>query len=187
VTELWMIRHGQTDWNKAGRYQGQADIPLNDTGFMQAREAADRLVQVEIPISEVYSSSLMRARQTAEVIASRLAVPLRIDPALCEISQGEWEGRHYSEVIGHYQQMAAEPEMDPVQWRAPGGESVAEVSQRVYAAAKKISHHHADERVLLVMHALAMAALLCMLRGISLREVYDHLPGHAVIEIVQLE
>jgi len=186
VTELWLIRHGQTDWNKAGRYQGQADIPLNDTGFAQARDAAEKLAKMGIPFAAVYSSSLARARQTAEVIAERLCIPLHLDPGLREISQGEWEGRAYTEVISHYTQIAALPEMDPVRARAPGGESVAEVVQRVAGVVEAISRRHPGERLVVVMHALAMATLLCTVRGISLREVYDHLPGHAALEVVSI-
>ncbi len=121
---------------------------------------AEQLAAQTISFAAVYSSDLPRARQTAEILAQRLDIPLKIEPGLREISQGEWEGRSYREVIGHYNQLAASPEIDPAQFHAPGGESVAEVARRVTCAVEGIVALHPGQRLLVVSHALAIAALV---------------------------
>ena len=90
------LRHGQTDWNAQGRIQGHTDMPLNETGLAQARAAAERLVDQSI--DAIVSSPLIRARRTAEIVAERLRLPLRLDPELMERSFGRFEGRILAEV-----------------------------------------------------------------------------------------
>jgi probable phosphoglycerate mutase/uncharacterized phosphatase len=84
------LRHGQTDWNLEGRFQGHTDIPLNATGLAQAHGAAERLARQ--PITAIVSSPLVRASKTAAIVAERLGLPLHIDPELMERSFGRYEG-----------------------------------------------------------------------------------------------
>ena len=90
MTEIWIVRHGQTDWNVEGRYQGQADRPLNAVGLAQAQQAAEQLRGRDF--AAIYSSDLQRARVTAEIIAGQLGLPVQVDRRLREVNQGEWEG-----------------------------------------------------------------------------------------------
>ncbi len=87
---FYYLRHGQTDWNREGRDQGQQDIPLNDHGLLQAQHAAS-LLENE-PITAIFSSPLSRARRTAEIVNEALRLPLTIIDDLTEIGFGEWEG-----------------------------------------------------------------------------------------------
>jgi len=96
MTHLILIRHGETDWNVEGRYQGQADPPLNARGRVQALRLADGLASSGI--ETLYTSPLQRARQTAEIVAQRLNVPVHIEPRLVEIHQGDWQTRLRSEI-----------------------------------------------------------------------------------------
>ena len=94
MTTLLLVRHGETDWNRDGRWQGQSDTPLNELGRRQARELAEQLDGVDV----VYSSDLARARETAEILAERAGVEVRLDPRLRERGFGAWEGLTLAEI-----------------------------------------------------------------------------------------
>ena len=89
MTTLLLVRHGETDWNRDGRWQGGSDTQLNDLGREQARALADEL---DGNIDVVYSSDLARARETADIVAAKLGLEVRVDPRLRERSFGSWEG-----------------------------------------------------------------------------------------------
>ncbi len=185
MTELWLIRHGQTDWNLEGRYQGQSDIPLNATGLSQAEAFAASLDGQ--PFSALYSSDLRRAAQTAAAIARRTGLAVIPEPRLREIHQGQWQGRTLDEVRAVYNESAQAKrwQIDPEAARAPGGESVLEVSQRMAQAADSIARAHPGQRVLVVSHGLALATLVCQAAGIPLSEVYSHIPDNTQAKIIQ--
>ena len=177
MAQLVLIRHGQTDWNLEGRYQGQADIPLNATGLAQAEVLAEKLDGQAW--AGLYSSNLQRALQTAQVISTRLGLAVQIDTRLREICQGEWEGQLYRAVVERYSRVAEGVPIasrTPADVRPPGGESVAEVAERLAAAADDIARRHPDQPVLIVGHGLALTTLICRVRGIPLGEVYAHIP-----------
>jgi broad specificity phosphatase PhoE len=171
MTELHLIRHGQTDWNLAGRYQGQSDIPLNAAGLTQAQSLALSLSGQRF--DALYSSDLQRAHQTAQALAQILNLPIHVRRGLREISMGAWEGRLLAEVsLGYTQNKSPDA-------RAPGGESVAEVAARMALSAAEITRAHPHGRVLLVSHGLALATLVCQANRIPLEQVYEHIPDNA--------
>jgi probable phosphoglycerate mutase len=184
MTELWLVRHGQTDWNLEGRYQGQADIPLNATGLAQAGAFAAGLAGRTF--AALYSSDLQRAFQTAAPIALQTGLPVIADPHLREIFQGEWQGRTLVEIRAAYSESAQAHRgtIDPAAARAPGGESVLEVSQRMAEAATQIALAHPRGAVLVVSHGLALATLICLARHIPLAEVYAHIPENTQAAII---
>jgi broad specificity phosphatase PhoE len=188
ATLLWLIRHGETDWNRDGLYQGQADIPLNATGLEQARETAGELGRIDVSFAAIYSSPLLRARQTAEVTAQRMGMGVREDKRLMEIHQGEWTGKDYRSVVVQFgDPLKADGIRDTVHDRAPGGESVAEVAERMRAAADDISSSHTDEQVLIFTHGLALATLYCQAKGIALEQVYRHIPQNGQVTVIEWE
>lgn len=182
MTELWLIRHGQTDWNVAGRYQGQADIPLNETGLAQAAALAAQLNGK--PFSAIYSSDLMRTRQTADALAAHTGLPVRLDSRLREIHQGDWEGLYIKDVVAAHPEARSEFLSNPGAARAPGGESVLEVSNRVIAAVHDIAANHPHGRVLVVSHGLAIATLICKAENMALSSVYSLIPDNASPKII---
>lgn len=99
MTELWLVRHGETDWNRQGLFQGHAGISLNETGLEQAQATAASLAQSGKDFAALYSSPLSRALQTAKETARQLDMPIRLDERLREINQGEWTGKNYKMVV----------------------------------------------------------------------------------------
>ena len=146
MTTILLARHGETEWNRIGRYQGWADPPLNDTGREQAVALAEQLRAT--PFDAVYSSDLRRARETAEIVAAPHGVPVVVEPGLREVNVGEWSGLTRAEVERRF----------PGGER-PGGETREEHSARVLAAAERIARRHPGERILLVSHGGTMRAL----------------------------
>lgn len=178
-TELWLVRHGQTDWNIERRFQGHTDIPLNTQGIEQARKLAAFLNGSRIPA--VYSSDLTRALKTAEILAEGRNIPVFQDPRLREINMGSWEGRTWPDVNEHLTGEMEQLNADPVFGRAPGGESLAEVAERLKAAADEITARHPGQTVLIVSHGLSVGALNCLANGIPLALAREKIPENCTI------
>lgn len=177
MTTLYLIRHGQTDWNLEGRYQGQADVPLNATGRAQAEALATQLQGRTF--MALYTSDLQRARETADILARVVALPVQGEPRLREINQGEWEGQLVTAIKTRYTELWAQRTTDPANLRPPGGETVAEVAARMYAALDDIAYAHPNESVLIVSHGLALATVLCRVQNFPLAQAYQHIPENA--------
>lgn len=179
MTVLWLVRHGQTDWNLTGRWQGQtSDAPgLNDMGRTQALSACDQWTDVSF--SAIYSSDLLRARQTAELIAKSLDLTVTLEPRLREMNLGAWEGMLSDEIEAQYPQELAERAQNPFQARAPQGESPAEVAERVIAAVNETAIKYQNKSVLIVAHGISLAVIICRAQGIPLDKVYEYLPENA--------
>lgn len=146
MTTILLARHGETEWNRTGRYQGWADPPLNETGRAQARLLAEQLRST--PFDAVYSSDLRRARETAEIVAAPHGVPVVVEPGLREIDVGEWSGLTRAQVEARF------PDDE-----RPGGETRQHHTARVLAAAERIARAHPGQRILLVSHGGTMRAL----------------------------
>lgn len=157
MVRLILIRHGETEWNTIGRYQGQADPPLNSRGLAQAHEVADQLK--DVGLQYLFSSPLQRAYQTAQIIAKALGIPLRTESRLMEIHQGQWQERLRSEIERLYPEMFHRWQSEPWTVTPPGGESLFEVQDRVYAALDEIIAHHQNHCVGLITHRIPIALI----------------------------
>jgi broad specificity phosphatase PhoE len=178
-TDLWLVRHGQTDWNLTGRWQGQAsDAPgLNDTGHAQVLTIYEQLKGIKF--SAIYSSDLLRARQTAELIAELLGLPVILEPRLREINLGVWEGMPSNLIEAKYPKELAARARNSFYERAPNGESPREVADRVLMAINEIANKHPDESVLIVAHGISLAVIICHSEGFPMEDVYQHIPDNA--------
>jgi probable phosphoglycerate mutase len=163
VTTILLARHGETDWNREGRFQGFADPPLNDTGRAQGAGLAAELVDVEL--AAVYSSPLRRAFETAEFLAAphRLA-PIALE-ALREVDVGSWQGLTREEVEARFPEQFA-------RWLDYGqgwqdGEGYDEMARRVVAALLQLAATHDGERILVVTHGGPIRAAFAFADGSS--------------------
>jgi uncharacterized phosphatase len=149
MTNLYLVRHGETDWNKARRIQGSTDIPLNDTGRSQAAMTGQLLARRDWDL--IVASPLSRALETAQIIAAEVGLPEPIqNTAFVERRYGEAEGLDHREVDSRY------PGATPV----PGRESRTEVMDRVVPALLAIAADHPGEDVIVVSHGGVIKAVL---------------------------
>ena len=156
---------------------GQSDIPLNDTGRAQAVVLSQKLQGY--PFASLYSSDLKRARETAETIATALHVPVTSDPRLREINQGEWEGQLVDTIKARYADLWLQRSANPAKIRPPGGETVGELAERVQLVLDDIAHIHPEDSILIVSHGLALATVICKVRGIPVGQAYHVIPENA--------
>jgi broad specificity phosphatase PhoE len=132
--EIFVLRHGQTEWNKAGRYQGRQDSPLSDHGRAQARRQGQILARELAGRGDLsaYCSPQGRALATAKLALKDVNPQPRIDARLCEIAFGEWEGLTFADIATGWPERVLVFENEPFQWnfQAPGGESFDQISER---------------------------------------------------------
>ncbi len=185
MTRLYLIRHGETDWNVEGRWQGQADVPLNARGREQAQRVARALR--DVPFAAIYSSDLSRARETAEALARVVGLPVREDPRLREIHQGEWQGMLVGEIQARYAGQFARRRSDPLRVAPPGGETVAQVRDRVVRAVDEIIAKHPCETVAVVSHGFAIAVILAHFRHHPIDEVWEMIPENGAWQVIEVE
>ena len=164
TTELAVIRHGQTEFNVRGLYQGHTDSPLTDEGVAQARLLAPRLHSLG-GSPTIYCSDLGRARHTAELLAAP-GSRIREDAGLRERSLGTFEGLSRAEITEQYPDArtsngAANPEYTP-----PGGETLGELTERIVRALNQIAGNHVGERVIVVTHGGAATAFARHVLGV---------------------
>ncbi len=151
TTLLTMIRHGHTTWNAQGRYQGNAPIPLSDRGRAQAACLAEALAQ-ENTIRAIYSSDLVRCRQTAEPLGMALGLPVQFDARFRETHYGRWQGMTLDEIKAYDSEALLAYQADPFTVPVPEGESQQMLQARVVAALKEALHQHAGDHLVLVTH-----------------------------------
>ncbi len=176
MTRFILIRHGETDWNIEGRWQGQADVPLNERGREQAVQTAHALD--DIKFAAIYSSDLSRARETAEALASVMKLNVQFDVRLREIHQGEWQGLLISEIRARYADAIRLRMIDPRSVVPPGGETTSQVMERVVAAIEDIRPKYFGQTVAVVSHGFAIACLLTHYRNLPIERVWDLIPGN---------
>ena len=163
MTKFCLIRHGQTDWNLEGRYQGQSNVSLNQTGREQAHSVAQKINKHKFEL--IYTSDLDRAKETSGIIAAELNIPIEVDPRLREINQGEWEGKHVDVIKNLFSEMWKLRTVSASNIRPPGGETVEEVGARVYAALNDIAAQYPNGQIIIVSHGLALATVICKVKN----------------------
>jgi broad specificity phosphatase PhoE len=163
VTTILLARHGESDWNRAKRWQGHADRPLTESGRAQSRELAERLAETEL--DAVYSSDLRRARETAEVVAETKGLEVTVLSDLREVDVGSWSGLTRTEAEQQFPDAYR-------RWVAGGegwddGETYQQLSVRVLRAVQTIAADHPGDRVLVVAHGGSIRAIHAAALGVD--------------------
>ncbi len=159
TTILTLIRHGHTDWNALGRYQGSAPIPLSQRGLAQAARLVDAL-RPGPQIDAAYCSDLARCRQTIAPLAAAFGLPVTHDSRLREVDYGHWQGLTRAEAAAWDSAAFAAYSADPENVAIPGGESQRMLASRVLAALGDILAAHSGGHILVVTHGGPIRAIL---------------------------
>lgn len=168
ATSVFLIRHGQTLWNKERRFLGRSDIPLDNIGHEQAMNLSTALA--EVPFTHVYSSPLTRARQTAEALTKARGLTAILSPGLTELNQGELEGLHGALLPEHFPDFYTQWKTDPTHVRIPGGETLAECHARSSEALfSLLASHSTTDCIAVVSHKVAISSILCEIMGLPPR------------------
>lgn len=188
--ELHLIRHGETNWNKERRVQGQSDSHLTDLGTQQAKEFGQRIAHLEF--DKIYCSSSLRTRQTAEYAFPELATEIKYLDELREIFLGPWEGHLYEDLA------QSEPESHGHFWEQPhlfqlsGAESFFELQQRAIDAVAEIEAAHRTDsvsgrKVAIVSHGALIKSYLCHVEGRSMDQLWApprmHNCAHSIVAL----
>ena len=185
TTELLVVRHGETVFNRRGLYQGHADSPLTATGEAQARRLAPRLAALDCSAT-VYCSDLGRARRTADLLAST-AQRVCEDPGLRERGYGIFEGLSRPAIAQRYpEDWAASLSGDP-DYAPPGGETATELLERIVATFDRIARDHADQRTVVVTHGGVVTAFARHVLGIPLNALRRFDIGNTSLSLFYLD
>ena len=164
VTRLLIIRHGQSVWNREGIIQGQRDIELSLLGLQQAEAMANRLRDARL--DAIYSSPLLRARQTAAALAGSHHLPIHLDADLVEIHHGAWEGLTETDVERQFGDLLHLWRTRPATVQMPGGEHFQQVKARSIAAVARIAAAHPRQSVAVVTHDVVVRAVIAHVLGL---------------------
>jgi probable phosphoglycerate mutase len=181
---LLLVRHGETDWNREGRFQGQIDIPLNERGLAQAAAARDFLAGV--PIQRAWSSVMARPRRTAEVILeAHPGVELATTEGLVEIGHGLWEGRLEQEIAAQWPELLADWKAAPHTEQMPEGETIHDVRERSLASWLAIASSLRDgETGIVVAHDAVNKTILCELLGLGPAHIWAVKQGNGGVTVI---
>jgi phosphoserine phosphatase len=180
-----LVRHGETDWNRAGKFQGQIDVPLNDNGRNQASLAAEFLKTIEIDFA--FTSPMSRPKETAQIILKdRSELTLNEDADLREIGHGLWEGKFEAEIKAEYPGELERWQSHPESVQMPEGENLQDVWTRATAAWQKIIAQVGNQTQtgIVVAHDATNKVLLCNLLGLGLADIWKIKQGNGAVTVI---
>jgi broad specificity phosphatase PhoE len=171
ITRIFLVRHGRTALNAQGRFRGRRDVPLDEQGLADAAEAARRLTAVALVA--VYTSPLLRTRQTAEAVAAPSGAPVLVEPDLIDLDHGRWEGLTPEEAAAQDAAAFQRFRTDPCAAEAPGGERLADVEARILAALRRIGARHPGAACAAVSHEIPIRLAIAHLSDVRGPAVWE--------------
>ncbi|KNZ71191.1 phosphoglycerate mutase [Thermincola ferriacetica] len=184
MVRIYLVRHGETNWNKSLKYQGHKDVPLNDEGKKQAEKIGLRLAKEKI--DAVYSSDLSRARETAAAIArhhNKQVITLR---EFRETNFGCWEGLTYVEIVAAYEEVMLNWRKNPWQTKIPGGECLEEVVNRTNGMFWQLVEKHAGENIVIVAHGGTNRTIIAGILGMDFNDYWKLKQDNVCLNIIEV-
>ncbi|NNJ11543.1 histidine phosphatase family protein [Chloroflexales bacterium ZM16-3] len=179
-----IVRHGESEWNRIHRYQGQADSSLSELGLRQAEALAERLKNEQI--DHIYSSRLQRAARTAQAIAAHhSSTPFEYADELLEISHGEWEGKFIDEITERYSEGLREWREHPTRSQMPGGESFSNVLKRTMDFQERTIAKHKGQTILVSTHDVIVKILVADSLGMNMDRINRIWVTNASISVIE--
>jgi len=164
MTEIILVRHGETEWNVAEVFRGQIDIDLSEAGVKQAELLAGYLSTSTI--EAIYSSPLKRALKTAEIIANPHKLKVNVEPDLIDLNFGRWQGLSHEAVKEKYGELYTTWITHPEQVKMPDGETLEDVRKRVIRVNNKVIKNHKGT-IIIVGHRVVNKVMICALLGLD--------------------
>ncbi len=164
MTEIILVRHGETEWNIEEIFRGRIDIEMNETGIKQAELLAEYLG--DLKIDAIHSSPLKRALKTAEIITGYHKLDVEIASGLIDLNYGKWQGLSHPEVKDKYKELYGEWISSPERVKMPAGESLDEVRERARGVVDDVIAKYKGT-VVLVSHRVVNKVLMCALLGLG--------------------
>ena len=164
MTEIILVRHGETAWNVEEVFRGRIDVELNQTGINQAELLAVYLSKRKL--DAIYSSPLKRTLRTAEIVAGYHQLDIEITPGLSDFDFGKWQGLSLQEVKDKYQELYAEWASHPYKVKIPAGESLNDVGKRAMGVVEEVIDKYGGT-VVLIAHRVVNKVLICALLGLD--------------------
>ena len=183
MTKVYLVRHGQTEWNKKLTFRGRKDIPLNEAGHMEAQAISDALKNKNI--GAIYTSPLRRSIETAQPIANYFHLEIVSLQGLIDINYGDWEGLTFNEVKKKYSDEYNKWEKRPHLIRFPHGETLDEAKKRSFCAFKNIVKKNPGNSILIVPHRVINKVLLCALLGLSTSHFWEIKQDTGCINLIE--
>lgn len=165
MTRIFIVRHGETEGNQKKIYRGRWDLPLNQNGMAQVAKAGEALQVVQL--AAIYASPLLRARQTAEAIASRQNIQLVEEEALIDIDYGGWTQLPDAEVAGKFPDQYRQWKQSPESVLFPDGEGLYDVRRRAQPLVTILAERHPGRSIALVSHRVPIKVILCAAMGLD--------------------
>lgn len=187
TTQVLFIRHGETDWNRIKRIQGHIDIPLAESGLMQAAQLAARLTEEKPPLDAVYSSDLLRAQQTARPFADALHLPVHLDKGLRERWYGDFEGHDRDQIRAKFPAEFEAWQTRDRHFQPPGGESQQVFYDRVVRTVEAIVAANPQRHIACVAHGGVLDCVYRRAKAVSLNEPRDWVLLNASINVVSFD
>ena len=165
TTSIYLVRHGQTAWNKEEIFRGRTDVPLDETGLRQAELAGEYFKGMEI--HAIYSSPLSRALETAQKIAQSHNIKVQPLQGILDMSFGRWEGQSHLDIQKNDREIYRQWREEPHLVRLPSGESLDDVRVRAMAALEEVIRNHPGKTLILVSHRVVNKVLICGILGLD--------------------
>ena len=181
---IYIVRHGQTEWNLLGKTQGHGNSDLTPKGIEQAELLADSMTKY--PIDYIYSSDLGRAYQTADIIGNKLNIEIEKTEALREMNFGTWEGRIIKDIIEEDPELYKMWRNEPHLAKIPQGETLSQIKERTDAFIKEINEKYDGKHIVLVTHSLCARIMLLSFLDSDVKNIYRINQANTALNIIEL-